>query len=188
MDEEISNIEPLAFLEITPDSTLNLGDEVEITFGGEDEDGTIESVLIYLNGVEQNWTSPYIWAAEAGDYTIEVVVTDNEGATNTISQSLNVESIQTSVNVLNNEYQVSVYPNPTNEYFIIDVDLSVSSVLEYCFYSASGDLITKRVFRTNQGMSKQYFEVDALGLPDGVVLIQIQDGESMITKKIIVKD
>lgn len=76
----------------SPDNgfVINVDETVTVNVTANDADGQVEKVTFYQNGVRigEDSTAPfqYSWvSAQAGDYTIAVRATDNEGAVSTLS-------------------------------------------------------------------------------------------------------
>ncbi|NME67751.1 glycosyl hydrolase family 18 protein [Flammeovirga aprica] len=115
-DPTVPNIDPTVSITSPLDGTKITSktlDAIEIVLDAQDEDGTIASTLIAVDGQEFT-ASPASWMPSAfGTYTIAVTVTDNEGATATASVSITIEEETTgTIGCDAPEYQV--YPTIYN--------------------------------------------------------------------------
>lgn len=90
-----NNLNPVASISLSKTDNVMTGDNIQITFGGTDANGTIASLEIYRNGVLRNWNTPHNWTAMVGIHTFEVVVTDNDGGKDTASITIEVNDINT---------------------------------------------------------------------------------------------
>ena len=83
--------------------TIEVGEEVTLSANASDEDGTIVSVNFYEDEtlISSSSNQPYVstWTAtSAGDFTIQVVATDNEGKESRASVNIHVNRPQSPFN------------------------------------------------------------------------------------------
>ncbi|MCV9387300.1 DUF4955 domain-containing protein [Reichenbachiella ulvae] len=103
--EIIVGMEPLIeFVRPAESELMEAGTDVVVEVSASDEDGSIASVDLYLDGatVSTLTASPYVWegenmlsAMQSGSYLLKAVVTDNDGLTADVEQTLIVNELPT---------------------------------------------------------------------------------------------
>lgn len=91
-----------------------------------------------------------------------------------VAQGVNVEDEL-------NPIQLTVYPNPGNGEFMIDVDVDRSGPLELQLLDLMGREVDRQEFMLTAGSQSLSFNTDA---PDGVYLLRYQIGSQIGTKKL----
>ena len=100
----INNIAPsVSFANINDGDIFNAGDSLAITVNASDSDGTVSDVQLLLNGtlVRQENVAPYNWGVDdvalqnlsTGDYVLEAIATDDDGATSSTIVNITVGSV-----------------------------------------------------------------------------------------------
>ncbi|MCK4678614.1 MAG: T9SS type A sorting domain-containing protein, partial [Bacteroidales bacterium] len=75
--------------------------------------------------------------------------------------------------------RIKIYPNPTNDYFIIDLTDSKINNANIDIFDISGKIIfSKYIYNTNK------FIVD--GFPAGIYLIKITSNNNVTTEKVVI--
>ncbi len=137
-------------------------------------------IYAYFATVDQNWNSAYPYLVGPTFYGVKTAV-----KVTTISEPVTVYSPVSTFNNANNAetFTVSVFPNPANEFISIQVGSIVKENIQASLYDMSGKLISEAVI--NQGSTITNF--DTRLLYSGEYLIRINNGNSIITKKVIIK-
>ncbi len=87
-----SNSPPTASFSYSPTSPV-VGESIQFTDGSSDSDGSISSwSWAFGDGTSSTSQNPTHSYSSSGTYTVELTVTDDDGATNTTSQDITVES------------------------------------------------------------------------------------------------
>ena len=173
--ETASNVLPVATITANPNTNITEGDVVEITFGGTDTDGTIESTEIYRNSTLRNWSSPHQWVAVAGTHTFEVIVIDNEGGQDIQSITLNIEvrqDVVSQVTFLNLQDNQFIEDDSIEVQVSVDDADGVSSVqlvvdhgdnnIEYIDLVNNGSTYSVNLDLVSSGAKTIYVEVEDL--------------------------
>ncbi|WP_281613458.1 Ig-like domain-containing protein [Flammeovirga sp. SubArs3] len=161
-------------------TTYTLGATVSYTMDVADTDGSIEKVEVFVNDelVETITAAPFEldWTPDAsGTYEVEVVVTDDQGATTSASISIVIEEAE--VTSLEDELvKVSYYPNPVSDILVLDLpeqDQNINII------NIEGKLIRQLLHQGN------HVEVDFQSLKSGIYFIQIQGEQQFSQIKVI---
>ncbi len=102
------------------------------------------------------------------------------GATTLAGTYCNVDVNELTVDNIN----VSVFPNPTNGKFFVEIPNNINGNVEIEIYNILGELIMTNSYSTNRSQ----FNFDLGGQPDGVYYVNIVIGENVTTKKITLMD
>ncbi|ANW96613.1 hypothetical protein AXE80_10140 [Wenyingzhuangia fucanilytica] len=150
------------------DASLNLWDLDYGVYTGA-VTGNADVIRASINDY-QNWTlndsnAYYLWSSNT-------TVGANQG--DIVLGELNLSSKSPKLN-----FKANVYPNPTSDYFNVNVDKSVNKV-EVELLSVMGALIVKV-----QGTSNHIPRIDASSLPAGMYLLRIKGDNNLIIEKVI---
>ncbi len=112
-----------------------------------------------------------------GTYTITLIGSNNCGPS-TFETTVNI--ISTSLGNLNEWKDVSIFPNPTNDFLRIDFGKKQSDTNTIHFINSLGQLIfSKKVESVME-------EINVSNFPKGIYFIKIMDGKSEFVKRIVV--
>jgi hypothetical protein len=82
--------------------------------------------------------------------------------------------------------ETRVYPNPTNEFFVVDFSLSAPEYLSFELYDASGKLVTT-LLRDWVKVPQNSFSFNPQNLQEGIYFIKISGSTTQISKKIVIQ-
>ena len=163
--------------------SLDIIASVQGTSDAVSEDGRI-SVTPNAGGTPYT----YMWNTGAVTSTIEnlpvgsyqVTVTDRFGCTDVFSTSLNVI---VNTNEVNEPNKISIYPNPTNDFTTVDLELSKLSDVQIFVY----DLLGRQMFSRNLGPVQSTVQnLDVSNLNEGIYLILLQlDGKMVQVERFV---
>lgn len=169
-------------INVLPVPMVDLGDDKTIT--------QLQTIII---GASQGY-SGYLWSTNStqsfivvsgqslnpGSYSYWLSVTNTEGcsATDTI---LVIVVDEVGIND-NSDKNISVFPNPANEYF--NISIPGTGMFNISLISTSGECVLEQDFT---GAVKQSALISVSGLPEGVYLMRIRTTEEVFYKKIIKK-
>jgi hypothetical protein len=160
-----------------PSQLVVLSNSVTDAFNG--NNGSIE---IEIAGGTEPYT--YVWsngdedalAENIGQGTFSCEITDDNGCTVSFEESiidLTIESTETNFNV-------SVYPNPSNG--ILFISSNAKNKIETVFvFDAVGNLISNLAMNASSGM------IDTSAWAQGIYTIQVNSANSISTEKIIIE-
>lgn len=80
-------------------------------------------------------------------------------------------------------FETKAYPNPTNSFSTVELDIDRDDQFEISLYSISGQLI-ETIYNGELVSGRQQFEVDLSYLPDGLYFVQIMASTQHETLKI----
>jgi hypothetical protein len=121
-------------------------------------------------------TASFFQNAPSGNYT--VVVTDNSGCTDDFVFTISgIEDIETIENF-------SIYPNPTNENFLFQLNLIEQSEVNVDIISLDGKLI-KTILQTNAAQIAENIDVKALAA--GVYFVKVSINDQSFVQRLIVE-
>ncbi len=102
-EDEEQNEAPTADFSFTPADPTE-GEAIQFTDSSSDSDGSIASYSWYFgDGSSSTEESPYHTYSSSGTYTVELIVTDNEGASDSISKTVDVSGSGGDLNTLLDE-------------------------------------------------------------------------------------
>jgi spore coat protein CotH len=81
---------------------------------------------------------------------------------------------------------VNCYPNPANDYFIVDYSLSAPTNVAVRLYNYLGSEVLSTIQETQQNSGQYSFKLETQTLPTGVYILKLETGNKVISKKIIV--
>lgn len=153
-----------------------------------DQDGiTLESTLEssyqwYMNDqMLSGETQQYLLAQESGAY--HVVVSNEEGCTSS-SDPIDVEIVVTGqTNELTSD-DISVYPNPNDGVFYLDISSNTSKSFEITVHDPIHEF--GKVF-SEKVIGNQTLKLNLDNLTSGIYIIKITDGQTIVTKKLSVR-
>lgn len=132
----------------------------------------------YFCTVDANWNSAYPYAVGPtfyGNVTAAKVTSISETVT-TYTSTAGLSSL------FENESNFSIYPNPSSEFVAVQVNDIVKNNLDIELYDATGKLV--RSAQITQGSTIWYLDVRTLY--SGQYQLKITDGQSFITKKVMI--
>jgi hypothetical protein len=164
------------------------GDVVSVAATATDSDGTIDSVVFFVDGVKIGKTvaSPFTstFVSTVGTHTITAVATDNKNGSTT-SSAVTITVIPTGISELNaNVLSLSVYPNPANELVTIDINTSKPSNVVYTIYDVTGSMISGNKIGVINGNYKQ--QINVASLASGLYFLEISIDCAVSTQKLII--
>ena len=86
------------------------------------------------------------------------------------------DGVNSIVTILHNKETISIYPNPVNDYLILET--AQKDKTQYCIYDATG-----RVLQTENFVKKK--EIDIREFADGIYFIQLQTPQGIVSKKFV---
>jgi hypothetical protein len=158
---------------------------ITITVNVSDPDGSV-TLVEFLDGttvIGTSTTAPYsfVWNnPSAGDHSITVRVTDSNGGVTTSTPTLVTSGTSTGILSSFATINGNVYPNPTNGLVNIDSDVDLSNASITVVDVLGRDAIHSSVIIGSGA------KVDLSGLSDGVYIIIVKQGNSMLRKKVTV--
>jgi len=78
---------------------------------------------------------------------------------------------------------MAVYPNPSSEYFNLRLDQKMEGVFDVIIY----DRFNNRMIQTQLNAATKEHRINTAQLPNGIYFMQITNGKTSITEKIVVK-
>lgn len=102
--------------------------------------------------------------------------------TNTTKSVAVDEFVTTAVDGTISSQFVSIFPNPTKDYIFIQFEEQEFEQLGVIILNIEGDLVSSRTLDS----VKKSFRLDITGLSSGVYILKLFDGNSILTKKMIV--
>jgi agmatine/peptidylarginine deiminase len=156
---------------------------IPISYTGGDPDGTICTTTIYINGEEADFAETCTYTLdlnfpEAGDYFIEAVATDEDGATASSSIHITIEE-STAVKEASPADGISFSPNPVKDELNIKLNSS-SKIKSFDVYNAVG-----RIILSNQEFSGNAVKIDFSKEATGMYIVQLRDGEKVRAFKVV---
>jgi len=142
-------------------------------------DSTI-GIQWYLNGnpiIPAGTDVQFFTAAANGNYW--AVYTNSNGCVSPNSDTVTISDITIGVNESNNEFQISVYPNPNSGIFNIQIGNSNFSNANIEILDITGKVILSEMMMAN------YKQIDLAHQSNGLYLLKIRINDEISTMKII---
>ena len=164
--------------------SIDLG-HIPITFTANDQDGTITKAQVYINGeaVSTLDTLPYTidWTIpSAGEYSIVVLVTDDDGATaQSDTVHITIEG-STAVKEVTDADGIQISPNPVGNELTIKMDQPSNTTKSILIFDSLGKLISLKSSFFDKEM-----KIDFSKEATGMYIVQIRDGEKVRSFKVV---
>lgn len=143
--------------------------------------GSFNSYLWYANGnlISITNTNTFI-ATENGDY--QLVVTDEYGC----SQTSEIVSLVITGNDMFTEeaFEYLVYPNPTDEFFVVKIGTNTNERVSFKFINPVGQILEARIVHSKEIQGEERFQVGHL--TRGVYILIISYGSHQAMEKIVI--
>jgi hypothetical protein len=143
---------------------------INVTIAG----GTSPYTSLWNNGI----TTEDLTGITAGNYS--VTITDANGCTATLLDTVN---LTTGITGLQNQFNVSLYPNPTQDKVFIDLSLVATGNVSVTVYNVDGQLIQEFA---QSNITNAHYEMNFKTQAAGVYIAKIKAGDATITKRIVV--
>ena len=185
--QEVSNTAPSIITEIVDqvfdfgfeNSTIDIsevftdadGDDLTITVGSSDESVITASFMEGKINITQ---------VGVGDALVTVTANDGEGGEAVISFRVTVHNVVTGID-LEEKFQLSLYPNPTQDYLSIDLPKN-DDQYSFRIFSLSG---TEFPVITRQEIFQQSITLDVSTLPSGIYFLNLSVREKTWNERFI---
>lgn len=115
--------------------------------------------------------------------TYELVVTDDKGCQGTASVTVTVEAC-TGFGEMDSQTMVSVYPNPNNGEFALEINNAPAGEARISIVNAVGESVYDSRFMISQTRHQEKFNVN---LSSGVYFLKMETANGKLVRKLIVK-
>lgn len=172
-----------------PMNVMIVGDPIPLTIAHTLPE--IQEVLYYANGIQlgRQTEAPFgmIWTpSRAGDYELEVKAIHGPNAYGTVALSKKVRVVRLAMPREHAQYDVEVFPNPSNDFITIDFRKCDTVPIKLTILDASGVKVLERSIPLEQ---KEQLRLDVTYLTPGVYFIQVHNGKPLPwTERIVVND
>lgn len=136
---------------------------------------------------EYYWTSP---ATNEGNITIYAAgnAANNDHTSYGDSISLNTKVLPyldaTGIENTGENFDLTCYPDPVQNQLNISFGNLKNNITGISLYNYRGELV-KNIFNRETGSGTQNIQTDLTGLPTGIYFIRIQNGASVLTRKLM---
>jgi PKD repeat protein len=128
------------FVNPTPNASftpVQSGSSLAVTFTNSSTGSFVSTSWSFGDGNSSSATSPTHTYATTGLYGVTLIVTSAEGCSSSYTDSVNVNAVAVN-NFENNEFQFSVYPNPTKGQFNIDMTIDQAQDMQINLIDING--------------------------------------------------
>jgi trimeric autotransporter adhesin len=137
----------------------------------------------YHNDTLLNDTSQYLIITTLGEYW--VVVNNEANGCSTSSDSLNITSLTGVKQLSVNSEQLSVYPNPSSDFIYVSFNSKQAQPVQLSLYNILGQEVWSSLTPANPN-SNQVATIPVAGLPDGVYVLRVNEGNTAQQKEVVV--
>ena len=134
------------------------------------------------DGNSSNLQNPTHTYASGGQYNVQLTAANDCGSTDSII-AVYVSGI--GIDETNLANGILLLPNPASQWVSLRANFDSSTDLKLEILDVTGKVLDR--MNWNDARSGNDYRVDLTGMPEGVYLIKIQDGESSATKRLIVR-
>ena len=121
--------------------------------------------------------------AENGEFTVTLTVTNDCG---TIEQSQQVNVVLNSLESLNRNEGLSIFPNPNNGTFQIRFSSRISNQIHFELLNLQGQRINAQFIMSEDKVGRQIYNCTSQDISAGVYCLKIIEGNNISTQKVIV--
>ena len=134
------------------------------------------------DGTVSNDQNPMHGYLSVGEFIVCMTASDGI-CTNTVCKTIVVDIFESIEEELGIE-AVEIYPNPTNNFFHLDMELTSPKKVSWEIYHVSGKLILV----SNEELSVNYSDkISVSQFPSGMYLMKINVGEGEIFRKVLIQ-
>ncbi|MHA7055800.1 polysaccharide lyase [Aquimarina sp. M1] len=160
------------------------GDDITVAINANDTDGTIIKHEIFVNeelvDTDGQYFTPHIIDnIQPGEYTIRVIVADNDGATNEVSKTITVEETLSIEDFETGGLNLKMYPNPAD--YQLHIEALINSTMNIVIVELNGRIIKKSTMTSNDQT------IDVSDIPSGLYIITIQNTKRNVSKLFVKK-
>lgn len=151
----------------------------------------VQEVIFYANGIElgRQLEAPFgmTWTPSlAGDYELEVKAIHGDNAYGTVALSKKVRVVRLPISLEQAQYEVEVFPNPSNDFITIDFRKCDTAPSKLTILNASGVKMHERFITLEQ---KEQITLDVSSLTPGIYFLQVHNGQVLPwMERIVVQD
>ncbi len=136
------------------------------------------------DGMTSDEENPIHTFVENGTYNISLtVVSETCNSIVTISQEVDV--IVTKVENLDVGFDVSIFPNPNNGLFYLEIESEVAQDLDVEIIDLDGKIIRQFLIKSQSEKSIQ--TIDCQGITSGVYFVRVKSGQGVLMKKVLIQ-
>lgn len=138
-----------------------------------------DGTYAYYATVDQNWNSTYPYVVGPtfyGNAERRSVTSIDEPTTVYEEPSVGLNDFE------NNDYDISLFPNPTSEFIAIQVRSLVRDDLRFQLVDQTGKVLQE--IRINKGRTSGYFDIQTLY--NGIYFVKLINGSSTYMEKVVV--
>lgn len=137
-----------------------------------------------------------------GPYNLCLMIDDGNGCRDTFCDSIALDTngmklkksgfellignATTNVNEIENMVSISLYPNPTSDYTILDINSDISTEVTISVLDVSGKKVTEDNTKAI-ATGKQQIKLNLQNLPAGVYYVKVATDRGNITKKLLIE-
>jgi hypothetical protein len=169
-------------LTINPLPEVNLGKDTIITEAQEINLDAGEGFESYYWNTENTNQIILVSGLSLGEYDYSVLVTDENGCSNSDTILITVVFPNAVTNVFENK-NIIIYPNPANEVVYIRSDINIDSKFSIAIYDCSGKLIINKELENIQ--AERSYRIDISMLNTGIYIMKLNEKESIKIQKVI---
>jgi len=137
-------------------------------------DATTDSVYLVIGSV-----------VGLGPHLYFVIVTDINGCQNTDSVTITVIDDSGIEDMVNNDIDINVFPNPNNGTFYVSIDGLTNNTFDLVIFNVNKQVVFKKKLKNNSG--KYNKQINISDFSKGIYYLKLVDGNNTRIEKIIVQ-
>ena len=171
------NVNPLPSVNLGPDQTVTIGATINFDAGA-----GFTSYLWSSGDTTQTYTfDSNVFGV--GIFTVTVEVTDANGCTNSDVVVITVEDV-TSIGSFQELGEIEIYPNPAENYVIVDLEAANAHLESAVLYNAIGQRAIQPEWDRNSG---QKVRLDLSGLARGTYYLRLKTDKGQWSERVILQ-
>jgi len=160
-------------------ASLYSNGSISVRLGNEDVFNPVKTINFAGTGGWQNWTTQaFNMTLPEGKYTLRLFSLSGEYNINWFEISLS-----TDVNEIPNLEQFRIYPNPAEDYFLVEAAFRESTPVHFAIFDMLGHRLVNYRFEATSSFTKL---IDSLDYKPGVYFLNISTELGSLTRKVVV--
>ena len=134
----------------------------------------------FFGGIREGFNTRPTIADIDNDNVLEMVVGNERGGLSMFETNLNTDGNPVSTHYIYSNTDVRIFPNPSNDYFNIELETANPSMTNISVFNAIGQQVAKDSFNSST------YKFDCTKLSNGVYFVRLDIGGEILIKKVVV--
>lgn len=135
----------------------------------------------YFGGIREGANTHPAIADIDNDGILEIVIGNERGGLSIFKTNFNTDGSTVSTHYIFKTAEVNIFPNPTNDFFNIEIQNANSANVHLSVFNAVGQKVLTSTFANSK------HKINAEKLSNGIYFVRLEIGEEVVIKKIVIQ-